>query len=92
MHRSPAVVGASMYAFTGTRTPCRLSRNWTTATSQPNFPRDSVREPKSGVPRGPSCRRVRTSAIPVTRNPCTRWNLRTAATVFGPMIASIGPR
>ena len=58
-----------MYALTGTRTPCRLSRNWSTATSQPNFPRVSVRDPKSGVPSGPSCRRVRTSAIPVTCSP-----------------------
>ena len=63
-----------------------------TATSQPKSPRASVREPKSGVPSGPSSRRVLMSAIPVTGSPCARWNARTAATVFGPMIASIGPR
>ena len=55
---TPATVGVSMYAFTGTRTPCFTSRNWSTATSQPNLPRASVREPKSGVPSGPSSRRV----------------------------------
>ena len=30
--------------------------------------------------------------MPVTRRPCVRWNVRTAATVCGPTIASIGPQ
>src|SRR5487761_557663 len=71
--------------------PWRMSRNCRTATSQPNSPREIVRAPKSGVPNGPSARRMRTSARPVTFSPCVRWNARIPATVRGPTIASMGP-
>src|SRR5437660_11700343 len=71
--------------------PWRTSRNWRTATSQPNSPREIVRAPKSGVPNGPSAWRMRTSARPVTRSPCVCWNARMAATVRGPTTASMGP-
>ena len=92
MSRTPRSVGPSKYAFTGTLIPWRTSRNWSTATSQPNVPRWSVRAPKSGRPSGPSALRVRAFASPVTGSPSRRWKARTAATVPGPEIASIGPR
>src|SRR5438105_4130019 len=43
MSRTPRSVGPSKYAFTGTLIPWRTSRNWSTATSQPNSPRRSER-------------------------------------------------
>ena len=64
MTRTPWSVGPSKYALTGTLIPWRTSRNWSTATSQPNAPRCSVRPPNSGLPSGPRALRVRASAAP----------------------------
>ena len=65
--------------------------NCSTETSQPKTPRRSVRRPKTGVPSGPSARRVAGPARPSATSPARRWKAFVARTVFGPAIASTGP-
>ena len=71
--------------------PCRRSRNSSTATSHPTAPMRSSRCPRSGRPRVPSARRVARPTRAVGRIPLFRWNAIRAFLVNGPRTPSTGP-
>ena len=91
-YRSNArAVAASKNPYTGTSWPRRASMYCSTETSQPKDPRWRVLRPNTGVPSGPSARRVAGPARPSGTRPTRRWNAFVARTVCAPAIASIGP-